>query len=191
MRPRPNNVPGSVAHGVVVCRFFLFIALFVGLSLGLVRFTLLWVQGLPFLAQNLADLACDAHGVGQLLERPTDVRKHVPKLIPSFSARTVSRLSFAKNMYADKPRLGALGSMRLVSQANGRVRWHQLTLLSFPASFGLGLGLACGLLLGHCDCSCNGGQLVNPGRKNSILIVVPSIEPRKCYKEHDCRRCGR
>lgn len=34
----------------------------------------------------------------------------LPNLIPGFSSRTFSRWSLAKNMYAERPRLGALGS---------------------------------------------------------------------------------
>merc|ERR1712000_347232 len=38
-----------------------------------------------------------------------------PKLMPGFSSRTFSRCSLAKNMYAERPRLGALGSFFFLS----------------------------------------------------------------------------
>ena len=37
-------------------------------------------------------------------------RWDIPKAMPGLSSRTWSRLSLAKNMYAERPRLGALGS---------------------------------------------------------------------------------
>ena len=68
--------------------------------------------------------------------------------MPGLSSRTFSRCSLAKNMYADRPRLGALGSA-LVSVRN-EMHVILLTLLLL-AAVGLGLGgsLAGGLFLGH------------------------------------------
>jgi hypothetical protein len=45
----------------------------------------------------------------------------IPKAIPGSSSRTVSRCSLAKNMYAERPRLGALGS---VGGARQRAQLH-------------------------------------------------------------------
>lgn len=56
---------GSSSYRVIVCCLFLLVALLVGFGLGLIWLALLGVQGLPPLAQNLADLAYNAHGVGQ------------------------------------------------------------------------------------------------------------------------------
>lgn len=46
------------------------------------------------------------------------MRESLPNEIPGFSSRTFSRLSLAKNMYAERPRLGALGSAMPVSPRN-------------------------------------------------------------------------
>lgn len=43
---------------IIVARFLIFVALFVGFGFGLVGFALLHVQSLPPLSENLADLAC-------------------------------------------------------------------------------------------------------------------------------------
>ena len=55
----------------------------------------------------------DLDGTG-MINRHFDVATGgvIPKLIPGFSSLTLSRCSFAKNMYAERPRLGALGSAR-------------------------------------------------------------------------------
>lgn len=40
-----------------------------------------------------------------------DWGNNIPKAIPGFSDRTFSRCSLAKNMYAERPRFGAFGSL--------------------------------------------------------------------------------
>ena len=66
---------------------------------------------------------------------------HLPNLIPGLSSRTLSRLSLAKNMYADRPRLGALGSGsdHLALHSAGRVRRRVLPFLRLPPSVFLDL----------------------------------------------------
>jgi hypothetical protein len=78
----------------------------------------------------------------------TAEKTNIPNLIPGLSSRTFSRCSLAKNMYAERPRLGALGSIESVKElADAR---ELLTLLLLAAvGLGLGRGLAGGLLLGH------------------------------------------
>lgn len=47
-----------------------------------------------------------------LSQATIDEKQDIPKAIPGFSLRTLSRCSLAKNMYADNERFGALGSTR-------------------------------------------------------------------------------
>jgi hypothetical protein len=87
------------------------VALLVDAGLLVVRLALLVGELLPLLPENLANVACG----GQRDGRDGSIR-YIPNLMPGFSSRTLSRLSLAKNMYADRPRFGALGSGALVEE---------------------------------------------------------------------------
>ena len=80
---------------VVGC-LLIFIPLLVLSSLGLIWSTLLVIQCLPSLAEDLADLTCKSSAsAGGKQMVPC---RFIPKLMPGFSSRTFSRCSFAKNM---------------------------------------------------------------------------------------------
>lgn len=53
--------PEGLTYVVVVRCFIGLVSLFVGFGLGFIRLALLCVQGLPFLAEDLSDLACNAN----------------------------------------------------------------------------------------------------------------------------------
>ena len=82
-----------------------------------------------------------------------------PKLMPGLSFLTLSRCSLAKNMYAERPRLGALGSVDRLALVDSVVIAAQLTLLLLALADRLGLGLAGGLFLGHYDALRRHGQM--------------------------------
>lgn len=113
LRPHRRPVPGSINGRArrrslthIVFGLLIFIALLVGSSFLLVWLALLFAQGLPAITQDLANLTCDC--IRDEDEEGSSGR--IPKLMPGLSSRTFSRCSFAKNMYAERPRLGAFGS---------------------------------------------------------------------------------
>jgi hypothetical protein len=71
-----------------------------------------------------------------------------PNLMPGLSSRTFSRCSLAKNMYADRPRLGALGSSQELALSRNQHNTHERLTLLLLSAIGLGgLALAAGYLL--------------------------------------------
>lgn len=108
----------------VVAGLLALITLLVGFGLGLVRLTLLSRERLPFFTEDLANLAW-MHPLYQLVTRGREESlaraSFSPKVMPGFSLRTLSRCSLAKNIYAERPRLGALGSIGDIDQPPGLV----------------------------------------------------------------------
>lgn len=126
----------GVAH--IVFGLLVFVAFLVSSGLLLIWLALLLAQGLPSVTKDFANLtynimSADHLGLGAL---------SLPKLIPGFSSRTLSRWSLAKNMYAERPRLGALGS-RKISHADQECGALAQTLLLLLSTTSLGLGSLC------------------------------------------------
>jgi hypothetical protein len=82
---------------------------------------------------------------------------YLPNLIPGLSSRTFSRCSLAKNMYADRPRLGALGSAQQLALSLGNtMHTSDLPFFFFPPSALVALPLprvtfSLGMMLVICD----------------------------------------
>jgi hypothetical protein len=79
-----------------------------------------------------------------------------PNLMPGLSSRTFSRCSLAKNMYAERPRLGALGSEYLLERRQDRMHVSNSPFFFLPPSalvalplprvtFSLGMLVICSL----------------------------------------------
>jgi hypothetical protein len=81
----------------------------------------------------------------------------LPNLMPGLSSRTFSRCSLAKNMYADRPRLGALGSAQQLALSLGNSMYTSgLPFFFFPPSALVALPLprvtfSLGMMLVICD----------------------------------------
>ncbi|GAO47673.1 hypothetical protein G7K_1872-t1 [Saitoella complicata NRRL Y-17804] len=90
----------------------LLIPLLIRGSLRLVWLLVFCGEAVPALTEDLADLACRTSEQGKREEW-----ENIPKVTSGFSVRTTSRLSAAKNMYAERERLGALGSIQLMWSA--------------------------------------------------------------------------
>lgn len=92
----------------VVLGLLVLVSLLVCSGLLLIWLTLLLAEGLPLVTKDLADLTCGMLELANL--KGGVLGRSIPKLMPGFSSLTLSRFSLAKNMYAERPRLGALGS---------------------------------------------------------------------------------
>ena len=143
-------VVGNRNGTYVVAGLLIFIALFVGLSLIFIWTALRLAQCLPPLSEQFSNLSCRLISILS----PPSLGNNLPNEMPGFSSRTTSRCSLAKNMYADKPRLGALGSdpRRL---AGTPLEWGGditcLTLLFLLHTTGLALASGSSLFLRHVE----------------------------------------
>lgn len=149
----------------------LLVSLLVSSSFGFIGLALLLAEGLPLLSEKLADLTWKGQNGTCLV-----VLGSLPNLMPGLSSRTLSRWSLAKNMYAESPRLGALGSDRIsICNAEARER-HTLLLLASVPGFALGAGR---LLLRH-DVGYSGKSATNVKYVSGgpASLTVPKVRAR-------------
>ena len=161
---------------IVVAGFFILITLLIGLGLGLIGGTLFLTQGLPAFSEDLANLTYKRIGISPVHGLDKNA---LPKLMPGFSSRTVSRCSLAKNMYAERLRLGALGSVSNLAHVI-RPRPCRVRTLLLLAVGSLGLGLSGGsFFLGHDqDLDLYGvasAMLVRTLSKEAMMVVLSSV----------------